>query len=183
MLAGSFNVCRAGPEPSRSRHGRRHGGPTPRVSTGRWFLPAHDADAARRDATDFAAVDHGIDARHAVGPRSGRDGPQFPAAVDVTALLRDPRYSAAFDRKDGKGSARKDSWRGPPMKAASQGAIACPVVAKASRIPWMTLRRGRHFGPIGHVLYQAYLRPWAADLCRPRLVQSPHVRCDGTVQK
>jgi hypothetical protein len=33
--------------------------------------------------------------------------PAFPPAADVTPLLRDPRYGAAFDRKYGKGSARK----------------------------------------------------------------------------
>jgi hypothetical protein len=33
--------------------------------------------------------------------------PAFPPAADITALLRDPRYSAAFDRKYGKGMAAK----------------------------------------------------------------------------
>jgi len=33
--------------------------------------------------------------------------PAFPRAADVTALLRDPRYGPAFDRKYGKGMAVK----------------------------------------------------------------------------
>jgi hypothetical protein len=33
--------------------------------------------------------------------------PAFAPAADVTALLRDPRYSAAFDKKYGKGMAAK----------------------------------------------------------------------------
>ena len=43
----------------------------------------------------------------------------FPPAADVTALLRDPRYSTAFDKKYGKGVAAKILGGGATMASSA----------------------------------------------------------------
>jgi hypothetical protein len=41
--------------------------------------------------------------RHHAGPAPPAQRPAFPLAADITALLRDPRYSKRFDVKYGEG--------------------------------------------------------------------------------